>query len=105
MINGESRNWIRFQLTLEAFYILYGKWPTVIYLYPFFVNELQEMLSMEDFQSLQSKVKIVPDENNPFLSFDEVGNRFDYARESYPAGHPPIRAIDWLGIHEPTYDD
>ena len=42
MPNGESKNWIRFLITLERFYILYGKWPTVIQLYPFFIDELQK---------------------------------------------------------------
>jgi len=35
MPNGESKNWKRFLMTLERFYILYDKWPTVIHLSPF----------------------------------------------------------------------
>jgi hypothetical protein len=105
MPNGESKNWVRFMKTLEAFYNLHDKWPTVIHLYPFFINELQEKLSMEDFQKLQSKIRLEPDKENPFLSLDEVGNRFDYARETCPNEHHSVRAIDWLEIHEPTYFD
>lgn len=67
MPNGESRNWIRFLLTLESFNILYGTWPTQICLYPFFIAELQQKLSKEDFQVLQAKIRLVPDEGNPFF--------------------------------------
>jgi hypothetical protein len=105
MPNGESKNWIRLQMALEGFYILYGKWPTVIHLYPFFIEELQEKLSVEDFKKLQSKIELIPDQDNPFLAFDEEGNRLGYAREGCPDGHPPIRAKEWLEINEPDYYD
>ena len=107
MPNGESKNWIwiRFLLTLESFYVLHGNWPTVIHVYPFFITELQEKLSKEDFQMLKSKIKLEPDENNPFLSFDKLGNRFDYARGRCPQDQPAVRAIEWLKINEPDYYD
>lgn len=105
MPNGESRNWIRFLLTLESFYILYGKWPTVIHLYPFFITEIQEKLSKQDFQILQSKIKLEPDEDSPFLTFDELGNKFNYSREKLPKGRLPVQAIDWLKINRPDYHD
>ncbi len=41
MPNGESKNWIRFQVTLESFHSIYGHWPSVINLYPFFIEELK----------------------------------------------------------------
>jgi len=106
MPNGESRNWIRFLITLERFIILHGKWPTVIHLYPFFIDELQNKLSKEDFQKLQSKIRLEPDEENPFLCFDEKGNKYDYARgDICPNKYPSVRAIDWLKINEPAYYD
>jgi len=105
MPNGESKNWVRFLTTLEAFYILHGNWPTVIHVYPFFITELQEKLSKKDFRRLRSRIKLEPDKDNPFLAFDAVGNRFDYAREICPNGHPSVRAINWLNIKQPTYYD
>ncbi len=106
MPNGESRNCIRFLMTLERFYILYGKWPKVIHLYPFFIDELQEKLSNEDFQTLQSKIQLIPDEKNPFLCSDVKGNKYDYARgDSCPDKHIEISAIDWLQISAPGYND
>lgn len=106
MPNGESKNWIRFLMTLERFYILYGKWPTVIHLYPFFIDELQKKLSIEDFKTLQSKIRLESDEKNPFLCFDEKGNKYDYARgDIFPNKHTAVRAIDWLQISEPAYYD
>lgn len=105
MPNGESKNWIRFQLTLESFYVLYGKWPTTIRLCPFFIDELQERFSPEDFQKLQSKIKLIPDQDNSFLAYDELGNRFDYVRGTCPRGRTSVKAIDWLQISEPDYYD
>jgi lysophospholipase L1-like esterase len=106
MPNGESRNWIRFIRTLEGFYNLYGKWPAVMHLYPFFIDELQNKLSAKDFQTLQSKIRLVPDEKNPFLCFDEKGNTSDYARgEICPDKDSSVRAIKWLNISEPDYYD
>ena len=106
MPNGESKNWIRFMITLESFYNLYGNWPSIIHLYPFFIVELQEKLSSEDFQTLQSKITLIADEANPFLAFYEAGNRFDYARGAFhPKKEAPIKAIDWLEINEPDYYD
>jgi hypothetical protein len=106
MPNGESRNWIRFLITLERFYILYGAWPTVIHLYPFFIDELQKKLSIEDLKTLQSKIRLEPDQENPFLCFDKEGNKYDYARgDDCPNNPISVRAIDWLQISEPDYYD
>jgi len=105
MPNGESKNWIRFLTTLEAFYVLYGKWPSTIHLYPFFIKELQEALPQKDFQKIQSKIQIVPNENNPFLALDDVGNRFDFARGPHSHGCSSTKAIDWFEIDEPSYFD
>jgi hypothetical protein len=105
MPNGESKNWIRLQITLESFYILYDRWPLVIHVYPFFIRELEQKLSEEDFRKLQSKIRLVPDEDNPFLALDDSGNRFDYANEESPDRHESVRAIDWLGVREPDYYD
>ena len=106
MPNGESKNWIRFLITLESFYVLHGDWPSIIHLYPFFIAELQEKLSTEDFQKLQSKIRLKPDEDNPFLALDEAGNKFDYARESLPkARYARNKAVDWLDINTPDYYD
>jgi hypothetical protein len=106
MPNGESRNWIRFIITLETFYRLYGKWPTVIHLYSSFIDELQNKLSTKDFQTLQSKIRLDPDETNPFLCFDEKDNKYDYARgDICPKKDSSVRAIKWLNISEPDYYD
>lgn len=106
MPNGESRNWIRFVMTLEGFYTLYGKWPAEIHLSSFFLDELQNKLSTEDFQTLQSQIRLVPNEKNPFLCSDGKGNKYDYARgDIRPNKHSSVRAINWLKISEPDYYD
>ncbi len=106
MPNGESKNWSRFLITLERFHALYGNWPTVIYLYPFFIVELQQKLSMDDFNTLQSKIKLEADADNSFLCFDDNGNVYDYARgDIFNNKHISVMAIDWLQIVEPDYFD
>ena len=106
MPNGESKNWIRFTITLESFYSLYGNWPSKMHLYPFFVMELQDKLSSKDFLILQSKLTLIEDKDNPFLAFDENGNRFDYSSEGTPPlADDSIKAVDWLGINKPDYID
>ncbi len=105
MPNGESRNWIRFLLTLESFNILYGTWPTQVCLYPFFIAELRQKLSEENFKVLQTKIRFAPDERNPFFASNDDGHKFDYSREKSPVGQPAMKAIEWLGISEPSYDD
>ena len=49
MPNGESKNWIRFQITLESFFFRFGHWPSEIHLYPSFIAELEEKFSAADF--------------------------------------------------------
>ena len=105
MPNGESKNWIRFMRTLQSFHGLYDRWPTAIRLYPFFILELKTMLSEQDFNKLKSKIKLIADDENPFLAYDETGDYYDYARGSHGAVKTSVRAIDWLDIAEPEYDD
>lgn len=62
-------------------------------------------MSEEDLQKLRSKIRLEADEDNPFLAFDEEGNRFNYSREEGPGRHASVRAIDWLGVSEPDYYD
>jgi len=52
MPNGESKNWVRFKATLENFHSIYGHWPSVIKLYPFFIEELKDKLSGQDFETV-----------------------------------------------------
>lgn len=105
MPNGESKNWIRLLTTLESFYALHGRWPTIIHLCSSFIDQLEEKLSKKDFERLQSKIKLVPDEDNPFQAFDADGNEFNYTRDISPEGGPSANAFVWLNVYEPAYDD
>ena len=106
MPNGESKNWIRFQITLETFHTIYGHWPSVITLYPFFIKELREKLSSQDFDTIQSRISLEPDEESPFVARDDSGNVYDYCHgfEGEPSKSTE-KAINWLGIDEPDYFD
>ena len=106
MPNGESRNWIRFLITLESFHFLYGNWPSTINLHPFFIAELEEKLPKEDFEKLRDKIVLKPEEENPFMASGEGSNTFDYAREGIPEGMKfQNRALAWLNIEAPDYED
>jgi hypothetical protein len=84
---------------------MHGNWPSKIHLYPFFIDELRDKLSPAEFQRLESKVTLIPNENKPFMAFDEAGNRFDYQRQRSPERDRDNRAIDWLEVNEPDYED
>ena len=106
MVNGESRNWIRFLTTLSIFHHLYGKWPTEVRLYSFFIDELKEKLSEHDFEKLCEKVEIIPDDENHFVAADDQGNTFDYARaKSIPERPDGPDPLEWLGVPNHDYYD
>ena len=106
MPNGESKTWIRFQITLESFYTLYNCWPTSISLYQFFIDELHNKLSSDDREKLHAKITLIPDDDNPFVASDDTGNKYDYARgQEVPEKRLPQRAVDWLDISRPHYYD
>jgi hypothetical protein len=106
MPNGESKNWIRFQVTLESFHSIYGHWPSVINLYPFFIEELKDKLSRQDFETVQSKISLVPDEEHPFLAMDDSGNVYDYCHGfKRDPSQSTEKAVDWLSVDKPHYYD
>lgn len=59
------------------------------------------MLSEQDFNRLKNKIKLIADDENPFLTYDETSDYYDYARGSHGAVLTSVRAIDWLDIAEP----
>jgi len=95
-----------FQVVLETFHSIYGHWPSVINLCPFFIEELKEKLSRGDFETVQSRISLVPDEEHPFLPMDDSGNVYDYCHvlEGEPS-QSKEKAIDLLGIKEPDFYD
>ena len=107
MVNGESKNWIRFLITLSVFRAKFGHWPTKIKPYSFFIKELKEKLSKPDFSKLCGKIEILEDDQSPFFATDDHGNSFDYARaRNIPEGSEDIDPREWLGIiSEPDYYD
>ena len=106
MPNGESKNWIRFQITLESFFFRFGHWPSEIRLTPSFIGELEEKFSTADFGKIRSKIRLTPDAENPFLALDDMGNRHDYRLSGSVAPVDILgSAQTWLGVNEPEYYD
>jgi len=105
MPNGESKNWVRFIITLSSFFALYGKYPTIISLNTFFIEELKERLTKEDFIKLQSKIKLIADDGHPFMASGSDGNMFVYGRGSNSYNADNKNTLDWLDIKGPDYYD
>ena len=106
MPNGESKNWIRFQATLESFFFRFGHWPSESHLTPSFIAELEKKFSAADFGKIRSTIRLTPDADSPFLALDDLGNRHDY-RLSGSVAPVDMRgsAHTWLGVGEPDYYD
>lgn len=105
MPNGESKNWVRFIITISKFYALYGKYPTQIFLQKFFIEELEEKLSEEDLLKLKSKIELIADDNKPFLAKGSEGNMLQYGSEGYSLEINQTKTKKWLDIQEPDYYD
>lgn len=105
MPNGESKNWIRLLITLNGFRNRYGHWPTAISIEPHFFEELQDKLTPADFKKLQSKLKLIQDDINPFQCHDEMGNQFNYGEALADKKKDKHNPIEWLNIVPPDYFD
>jgi hypothetical protein len=105
MPNGESKNWIRLQITLEGFRSHYGHWPTVISLDPHFIRELQDKLTPADSQKLQAKLQLIPDTGKAFECHDKMGNTFTYGQSLKSKNKNEHDPIKWLNIVLSEYYD
>ena len=105
MPNGESRNWIRLQITLKGFRSQYGHWPTVITVEPHLIEELQDKLTPADFQKLRAKLQLIPDTDKPFVCQDTMGNTFTYDQSLNSKNKNEHDPIEWLSITPPEYYD
>jgi hypothetical protein len=105
MPNGESKNWIRLCITLEGYRSFYGRWPETISLTPDFIEELQNKLTTSDFEKLQSKLKLIPDDTKPFECHDKMGNQFTYSKGLKTVNKNQHNPIKWLNITPPEYFD
>ena len=103
MPNGESKNWIRFCAAIDGFRARYNHWPKSIRVLDFFPNELQRVLSKEDYAKLKSKIEIIGD-NSPFIAIDETGKSYNYGEEGFAKEKPDIWACDWFDVAPDYYD-
>jgi len=105
MPNGESKNWIRFCAAIEGFRGRYGCWPSSIKVPVFFIDELQNVLSENDFMKISSMITLIGDDSGfAFVAEDESGNQYNYEKEGFSNERPDNRAIDWLGVKPDYYD-
>jgi hypothetical protein len=105
MVNGESRNWIRFLGSIEGFYVTYGHWPTRAFVYPFFIEELRGKMSSGEFELLNSKIELISDPDAAFRCEDGYGNVYDYGIQGFSPETPKPNAMEWLAISWPAYHD
>jgi hypothetical protein len=105
MPNGESRNWIRLLSGIENFYAAYGHWPVRVFVYPFFVQELRQMMKPGEFDQLNSKIELIPEQEATFRYEDHQGRSYDYGHESAAQKFTKPNALKWLNVSEPDYSD
>jgi len=105
MVNGESRNWIRFLGSIEGFFATHGHWPRKAFVYPFFIEELRREMPPEEFELLNSKIILIPDPDATFRCEDGHGNAYDYGRQGFPQETPKPKAMEWLNVSWPAYHD
>jgi len=105
MPNGVDRNFARFIRCIETFRIQYNKWPSMVCLDPSFIKELHEVMSDEDYKMMEAKIKIIPDDSNPYdglyIAEDDEGNEVDLIRAKFT--NSDVSAVEWFGIKWPDY--
>jgi len=105
MPNGADRDFHRFIRCIETFRIQHGKWPSRVRLDPSFIKELHVVMSDKDYAKMEAKIKIFPDDSNPYdglyIAEDDEGNEVDLIRAKFITGD--VSAIEWFGIKWPDY--
>jgi len=83
--------------TLNGFKDKYGHWPTKLRLPATALEALRDKhLTPPGFQTLQSKLELIPAENEGLVAEDEAGLRFDYTKEGWLGRKPPPGSDEWL---------
>ena len=103
MLNGESKNWIRFLAAIDGFQATYGRWPTRVRVFSFFIEELKSKLNEPSFSRLSSMVQLIGD-GSPYIAEDENGNSYNYGEEGFSKIRSDVSANVWLGV-QPDYFD
>lgn len=105
MPNGVDRNFVRFISCIAGFKIKLNHWPTKMRLDPNFINELREVMDIEDYTKLNHKIKLIPDESNPwdglYIAEDDEENTYDLMQSGYAS--QKIDVLEWLDIKWPDY--
>jgi hypothetical protein len=60
MPNGADRNWIRLCLAIDGFRARYGRFPLRVAIEQFYIDNLAEMFSEEEFRVVREKMDLVP---------------------------------------------
>lgn len=110
MPNGADRDFVRFISCIASFKAKFNSWPTRIRVDPDFVRELREVMTPQDYQKMSQKIKLIPDNSNPFdgtyIAEDEDGDAYDLLRERHGRhGYEKRHVLDWLGIEWPDYGE
>ena len=105
MPNGIDRNFHRFVSCIKGFESKFNSWPTKMRIDPMFINELEEVMPLEDYHRLVKKIKLIPDESNPwdglYIAEDDEGNTYDLMQSGHGSGE--VDVLEWLDIKWPYY--
>jgi len=103
--NGPDSNFVRFIGCIKGFKAKFDAWPTKMRLDPSLINELKEIMDLEDYNKLTHKIKLIPDESNPwdglYMAGDDEGNVYDLMQSGHGSGE--IDVLEWLDINWPDY--
>lgn len=115
MPNGADRDFVRFIRSIISFRDIFHKWPQKIYVTEYFIKELSEVMSPSDFNALQSKIELVPEDSLCEISYrctDDSGNYYDLldgqcskeiSNRDFRSNTSEQDVLAWFGIDYPDY--
>jgi len=105
MPNGADRNFVRFISCISGFKSIFNHWPSNIRIDPSFIQELEEVMEIQDYQKLCEKIALIPDNSNPwdglYIAEDDEGNKYDLMKHGHKSGQSDV--LEWLDIQWPEY--
>lgn len=115
MPNGFDRDFVRFLRSISCFKDIFHKWPQKIYVTDHFIKELSEAMNSSDFNALQRKIKLVPEDSLCEISYrciDHSGNYYelldgqcsrDISDRDLKSNTSEQDVLTWFGIEYPDY--
>jgi hypothetical protein len=97
--NGSYKNFSRLCIALDAFFLRYRRWPTLLRVGPGEFDDLvNHVFSPKAWARIEEKLRVVVDAR-PGLAVEDGPDCFRYGKEEVPSGEPPAPGgEEWLGV-------